>query len=127
MLRFKNLGRFMDNRTYARLMAVVTLGMCVAPGYADDVKQPPKIVKVEPVQARVDVLGCGGPSVSLNLPKWKCDKEHHGDIISAYRVTYLRGNRQFVTVLPYNPEDASEPVAGGGAGVDVDVVLREVN
>jgi hypothetical protein len=108
-------------------MAVVTLIMCVTPGYADDLKQPPKIVKVESVQARVDVLGCGGPSVSLNLPKWKCDKEHHDDIIAAYRVTYLRGNQQFVTVLPYNPEAASEPVAAGGAGVDVDVVLRELN
>lgn len=117
----------MNHKSHVRLMAIVVVMICAIPCYAEDLRLPPKIVKIEPVQARVDVLGCGGPSVSLNLPKWKCDKEHHGEIIAAYRVTYVRGHQKFVTVLPYRPDEESKPVEASKTGFEVDIVLREIN
>lgn len=103
------------------------LMVCAVPVYAEDVRQPPKIVNVDPVQARIEVLGCGGPSVSLNLPKWKCAEDHHGEVIAAYRVTYVRGNRKFVTVFPYRPDEKSEPIEADEAVVQIKAVLHEIN
>jgi len=121
----------MGHKTHIGWVAVIPLMMCAIPGYSEDVRLPPKIVKIEPVQARVEIWACDGPSVSLKTPKWKCDEEHHGDIVSAYRVTYVRGNQQFVTVLPYRPDEKSAPVeydaeADARAGFSMRAVLREL-
>lgn len=117
----------MRSKTYVGWIAGVTLMVCAFVVYAEDSRQPPKIVNVEPVQARIEVLGCGGPSISLNLPKWKCAEDHHGEVISAYRVTYVRGSRKFVTVLPYRPDENSEPIEVDETVAQVKAVLHEIN